>query len=49
MAVLQQAPVEAMQFAQTLPRLIHTIINADLQGGPIFMSKIDLTNADMRV
>ena len=34
-AVLYQAPTEAMQFSQTVPRLLHTIIHAGLWGGTI--------------
>ena len=38
-----------MQSAQKLLCLIHTILNANPQGEPIFMSKIDLVDAYMRV
>ena len=38
-----------MQFAKTLLRLIHTINNFNLWGGPIFLSKIDLADAYKRV
>ena len=38
-----------MQFTQMLRRLLHTIINANPWGGPVFMSNTDLTDAYMRV
>ena len=48
-AVLRQAPAEVVQFAQTLPRLLRTILDADPQGGPVFMSKIELSGTYVRV
>ena len=43
-AILHQVPVKAMQFSWALLHLLHTILNANPRGGPIFMSKIDLVD-----
>ena len=48
-AFLRQAPAEVMQFFQMLSRLLHTIFNANPWGGPVFMSKIDIADAYIRV
>ena len=49
MEVLCQAPVEAIQSGQTLPHLLRTILHAKLRRGTVFMSKIDLLDAYLRV
>eukprot|EP00957_Ditylum_brightwellii_P174844 13312302-Ditylum_brightwellii.AAC.1 len=43
------APPEAMQFGRTLHRLLCQIVLADPAYGPVFMSKVDLADAYMRV
>ena len=48
-AVLHQAPIEAMQFSQKILRLLRTILNTKPWIGSIFMSKMDLSDAYMRV
>ena len=48
-AVLHQAPAEAMQFFQMLPRLLCTTFNSDPREGPIYMSNIDLADTYTRV
>ena len=48
-AVLCQAPTEAMQFTHMVMRLLCTILDTNLWGGPVFMSKIDLVDAYIRL
>ena len=47
--VLRQASTEAMQFSQIITCLVRTILNADSWGGTVFMFKIDLVDAYIRV
>ena len=44
MVVLQQSPTEAMQFGQTLPRLLQHIFQAEPWWGPVFVFKVYLAD-----
>ena len=48
-AVRKEAPAEAIQFGGAFRRLIHNIVTADPAFGPVFLSKIDMSDAYMRV
>ena len=48
-SVLRQSPAEAMQFTHSLLKLLCTILHSNPQGGPNFVSKIDLSDTYMRV
>jgi hypothetical protein len=45
---LSIAPDEAMQFGQTLPRLLVDIVNSDPQHGPVYMMKADVDDGYYR-
>ena len=47
--VLCQPPEEAMQFGQIIPHLLCTIFHSNPRRGPVFVSKINLSDAHMRV
>jgi len=48
-ATARLAPSEAMQFGRTLERLLYRIRHADPQYGPVYMSKIDISDGFYRV
>ena len=39
--IVPTTPPKAMQFGRALPQILHRIVNADPQLGPVFMSKTD--------
>jgi hypothetical protein len=43
------APSESMQFGRTLQRLLHKIVYADLQHGPVYMCKVDIADGFYRL
>ena len=43
------APSEAMQFGRALNRVLHRIATADLAEGPVYLSKLDLSDCFYRV
>ena len=46
---VQLAPKELMQFGRALQRVISNIVNADARYGPVFLSKIDISDGFYRV
>ena len=43
------APAEAMQFGRTLSRLLYRIHHSNSQFGPVYMSKVDLSDGFYRL
>lgn len=43
------APSEAMLFGLAFPRLLQAVLSADPAYSPVFMSKVDMSDAYMRV
>ena len=48
-ATVRQAPSESIQFGNALERLLAKILSADPVFGPVFLAKVDLSDAYMRV
>ena len=43
------SPIEAMRFGGAFQRILKQVLTADLHIGPVYLSKIDLTDAYMRL
>ena len=48
-ALTHNLPIEAIQFRNNLPCPLHHILGVDPTLGPVFMSKMNLADADMSV
>ena len=46
---LPLAPKEAMQFGHALDRILREILLADLKLGPVYLSKLDISDVFYRV
>jgi hypothetical protein len=49
METVKLAPGEAMQFGKTLERILHAIVEADPQYGPVHLIKVDIADGFYRV